>query len=169
MTEGKKSMIETPSATGTNGRFQAGNQAAVGHSGRGQKLRYVMLGTITEDDIKAVVVTLVRLARAGNLAAAKLLLDRTIGKVSVGEPAGGEQTPDSIAAIERDTVAITARIERLRREEQATRAIDVMRTKVDWYDLAHGCEAGCKPPSLKSVWWGERFFVPLPHRTARSE
>jgi len=107
-------MIETPSATGTNGRFQPGNQAAVGHSSRSQKLRHVMLEAISEDDLRAVVTKLVALARAGNLGAAKLLLDRTIGKVSVGEPPAGGDAPDSTTAIERDMLAITARIERLR-------------------------------------------------------
>ena len=107
-------MIETPSATGTNGRFQPGNQAAAGHSSRSQKLRYVMLEGISEDDVRAVVTKLVALAKAGNLGAAKLLLDRTLGKVSVGEPPAGGDEPDSTTAIERDMLAITARIERLR-------------------------------------------------------
>ena len=107
-------MIETLSATGTNGRFQAGNQAAVGHSSRSQKIRHVMLEAISEDDVRAVVTKLVALAKAGNLGAAKLLLDRTLGKVSVGEPPAGGDEPDSTPAIERDMLAITARIERLR-------------------------------------------------------
>ena len=84
-------MIETPSATGTNGRFQPGNQAAVGHSSRSQKLRHVMLEAISEDDVRAIVTKLISLAKAGNLGAAKLLLDRTIGKVSVGEPPAGDE------------------------------------------------------------------------------
>ena len=113
-------MIETPSATGTNGRFQAGNQAAVGHSSRSQKLRHVMLEAISEDDVRAVVSKLVALSREGNLGAAKLLLDRTIGKVSVGESPTGGDAPDSTTAIERDMPAITARIERLRLEEPET-------------------------------------------------
>ena len=65
-------------------------------------------------DVRAVVTKLVALARAGNLGAAKLLLDRTLGKVSVGEPSAGGDEPDSTTAIERDMLAITVRIERLR-------------------------------------------------------
>ena len=111
----KKIMAEQPITTVSNGRFQPGNQAAVGHSSRSQKLRCVMLEAITEDDVradvKAVVGKLVALAKGGDVAAIKLLFDRVLGKVvAIEEPPVG-WTPEQRAA---KTAEIAERIRRLR-------------------------------------------------------
>ena len=104
-------MAEQPITTVSNGRFQPGNQAAVGHSSRSQKLRCVMLEAITEDDVRAVVTKLVALAKDGDLKASALLLDRICGKVvTVEEPPVG-WTPEQRAA---KTAEIAERIRRLR-------------------------------------------------------
>ena len=77
-------MIEGPSPNGrlNNGRFGIGNGGGPGNPFASQvgKLRSVLLETVTPDDMKAVVVKLIELAKGGDLPAMKLLLDRTCGK-----------------------------------------------------------------------------------------
>ena len=67
--------------TPTNRGFQPGNQAAVGHSSRSQKLRHSMLQAITPADLQAVIAKLIDLARSGDLRAAALLFS-VVGKPS---------------------------------------------------------------------------------------
>ena len=66
------------------GRFAEGNRAAVGratsHAERVAKLRAMMLKTITPTAVRRVVKALVREAEGGNVAAAKELLDRAVGR-----------------------------------------------------------------------------------------
>ena len=76
-----------PSPTADNGRgqqgqFSAGNKFAIGnpHATTVGKLRSAMLNAVSEEDIKAIVLNLVSMAKSGDLAAMKLLLDRTVGK-----------------------------------------------------------------------------------------
>ena len=77
-------MVAEPSTNGrlNNGRFGNGNGGGPGNPFASQvgKLRSVLLETVTPDDMKAVVVKLIELAKGGDLAAMKLLLDRTCGK-----------------------------------------------------------------------------------------
>ena len=83
------SEMPEPSTTGTNGRFQPGNKAAVGHQTRSMKLRAAMLAAVTEKDMRAITKHLVKLAKGGDLKAIELLLNRTIGKLQaspVDEP-----------------------------------------------------------------------------------
>lgn len=73
------------SANGTHtadGRFAAGNPGGPGnpHAGQVAKLRAVLLDAVTEEDMLAVVLKLLELAKGGDVAAVKLLLDRTVGK-----------------------------------------------------------------------------------------
>ena len=58
--------------TPTNRGFQPGNQAAVGHSSRSQKLRHAMLAAITETDVQAVIGKLIDLARSGDIKASNV-------------------------------------------------------------------------------------------------
>lgn len=69
-----------PLTTGTNGRFQPGNKAAVGHQTRSMKLRAAMLEAVTDEDMAAVIAKLVELAKGGDLKAIEMLLNRTIGR-----------------------------------------------------------------------------------------
>ena len=66
----------------TNGRFAEGNRCGAGnpHSAQVGKLRSVLLAAVTEDDMRTIVIKLVELAKAGDLNAARLLIDRTVGK-----------------------------------------------------------------------------------------
>lgn len=76
--------MSEPSPNGrlNNGRFGIGNGGGPGNPFASQvgKLRSVLLETVTPNDMKAVVVKLVERAKGGDLAAMKLLLDRTCGK-----------------------------------------------------------------------------------------
>ena len=76
-----------PSPSGANGRnergqFVAGNRAAKGNpfAKRVGALRTALLSTITEDDMRAIVAKLIEQARAGDIAAARTLFDRTLGR-----------------------------------------------------------------------------------------
>ena len=78
----------TPSPTNPNGRsssgkFAAGNRFGKGnpHARRVQQLRTAILDAVTPDDVKAIVAGLIEAAKSGDVAAAKLLLDRCLGKV----------------------------------------------------------------------------------------
>ena len=64
------------------GRFQSGNTAGKGNP-LGKKvgqLRSALIGSVTDGDMKAIIKALVKKARGGDVAAAKIVLERTLGK-----------------------------------------------------------------------------------------
>src|SRR5688572_822529 len=65
-----------------SGRFAPGNKGGPGNpfARKVGLLRSALLETVTEDDMKAVAVKLVEMARAGHLPAIKELLERTLGR-----------------------------------------------------------------------------------------
>ena len=65
-----------------NGQFAPGNPGGRGnpHSAAVARLRSALLRAITEGDIEAIVKALIKKAKEGDVAAAKELLDRTLGK-----------------------------------------------------------------------------------------
>ncbi len=67
------------------GRFVRGNAGGPGnpHGGTVARLRSVLLDEVTDDDLRAVVRALVEAAKAGNIPAAREVLDRTLGRVAV--------------------------------------------------------------------------------------
>jgi len=67
----------------SDGRFLAGNSGGPGnpHAGQVAKLRSAMLAAVTEEQMRAVIDTLTRLAIAGDLKACELLLNRVVGKI----------------------------------------------------------------------------------------
>ena len=81
-------MSESPSTTASNGqrgphgRFSPGNKLARGnpHAKRVARLRSTLLKAVTTDDIRAIVARLLQDALAGNVQAAKEILERTLGK-----------------------------------------------------------------------------------------
>ena len=84
-------MARKPSANGDNGRnaqgrFTEGNPGGPGNPFARQvaALRRMILDAVTEDDLKAVVAALVERAKAGDIAAARELLTRLVGKPAVG-------------------------------------------------------------------------------------
>jgi hypothetical protein len=71
------------------GRFTRGNTAAVGNpfARRMAKLRSIVLDAVSEEDLRAVIQRMVEQAKAGDPAAAKLLLLYTVGRpAAVVEP-----------------------------------------------------------------------------------
>ena len=71
----------TPEERDTKGRFTAGNRIGKGRriGSRVNKLRRAMLEAVTPDDIREIISVLVGLAKAGDLTAAKIVLDRVLG------------------------------------------------------------------------------------------
>jgi len=67
---------------GTNGRFAKGNPGGPGNPRAKQValVRSMLLDAVTEDDIRAIVQTLVQKAKDGDVAAARELLNRVFGK-----------------------------------------------------------------------------------------
>ena len=65
-----------------NGRFALGNRCGRGNplAGRAAKIRAVLLEALTEEDAKAIAERLIEMAKSGDLAAVRELLDRTVGK-----------------------------------------------------------------------------------------
>jgi hypothetical protein len=80
--------METPSTNGPNGgrnaggRFAAGNRGGPGnpHAKRTAAIRGLLLDSVSDDDLRAIIAKLVEMAKDGDLAAARELLDRMLGK-----------------------------------------------------------------------------------------
>ncbi len=97
-------MEDRPSRNGANGRdaqgrFLAGNAGGPGnpHAKRTAELRAILLDVVTDDDYRAVVARLLKMAKAGNLAAIREILDRTVGKPVIPIAAEvWEETPDTV-------------------------------------------------------------------------
>lgn len=75
--------------TATNGRrhdgkFGPNNQAAAGRTSRAAELRRSFLAAVTPEDMVAIAAKLVEMAKAGDVACAKLVLDR------LGRPGGDD-------------------------------------------------------------------------------
>lgn len=76
-----------PDPTVMNGRrqdgtFGPGNQAAAGRTSRAAELRKAFAQSVSHEDIKAIAFALVEAAKGGDIAAAKLVLDRCCGRPS---------------------------------------------------------------------------------------
>ncbi len=93
-------MIETrlaPSPAASNGRdsqgrFTPNNTFGKGnpHAKRVQEVRSALMSAVTDEDVKAIVAKMVERAKNGDVAAAKEVLDRLVGRpaspVVIGEP-----------------------------------------------------------------------------------
>lgn len=66
---------------GTNGRFLPGNRLAKGNPAarRAQNLRFALMRAVTPADLTSVVKKLIQQALAGDVQAAKLIIDRVLG------------------------------------------------------------------------------------------
>ena len=92
--------INGSNGRGTNGRFAPGNPGGPGNPfvKRAAELRSVLHAAVTDDDLTAVMSKLVSLAKDGDIAAIKLLLDRTIGKpVEWDDDSANWQPPETLA------------------------------------------------------------------------
>ncbi|MEX0655535.1 MAG: hypothetical protein WD151_15545 [Phycisphaeraceae bacterium] len=82
-------MANSPSINGANGRdargrFVKGNAGGPGnpHIQKVAKLKAVMLEAVTQKDLRAIVKVLIEKARAGDVTAAREVMDRCFGKPS---------------------------------------------------------------------------------------
>ncbi len=103
-------MIAKPSTNGLNGRattgrFLPGNSGGPGnpHAKRVAALRTAMLEAVSEEDMRDILCKLVELAKAGNVPAAKEVLDRCLGKIL---------EPDLLERLEQIEEQLTARLRR---------------------------------------------------------
>ena len=75
---------EIPGSEGesSSGRFAPGNAGGPGnpYAKRVGALRSALLDAVAEDDIRAVIATVVAEAKGGDMVAAKVLFDRVLGK-----------------------------------------------------------------------------------------
>lgn len=78
--------MNTPSPTEDNGRdssgrFTKGNAAAKGnpYAKRVGQLRSALLDAVSEDDVREVIAAMVKKAKDGDMAAARILFDRCLG------------------------------------------------------------------------------------------
>jgi len=81
--------MNKPSENGANGRdnqgrFAVGNRGGPGnpHAQRTSLLRNAMLSAVSADDVEKIIQAVVKAAKEGDIAAAREVLDRTIGKPS---------------------------------------------------------------------------------------
>lgn len=79
--------MSTPSPNGANGRgpdgrFAKGNSGGPGnpYAKRAAKLRSALYEAVTDDDLRAIVAKLVESAKGGDIAAAREVLDRLLGR-----------------------------------------------------------------------------------------
>ena len=95
------------------GRFTAGNTAATGnpHARRVGRLRSLLLEAVSEDDLRAIVAAMIEKAKGGDLAAAREVLDRCVGKAGKIERAD----PDRLDLDERELVKAKRSAERSER------------------------------------------------------
>ena len=78
-----------------NGHFAPGNTGGPGnpHARRTAHIKRVLLDAITDDDLRAIIKSLIEQAKAGNAKAAELILNRLVGKPTA-EPLSGEAAPE---------------------------------------------------------------------------
>ena len=96
-----------PSPNGANGRDASGRFVKGWKGGPGNpharhvaEIRSVLMSAVSDDDLRAIVSTLVEKAKAGDVMAAREVLDRLLGKAKVAvaiEPEP-QRTPDEIRA-----------------------------------------------------------------------
>lgn len=103
-------MSNRPTPNGANGRGPAGRFAKGWRGGPGNpnstkvaRLRQALLAAVQPADIRAAVVKLLELAKAGDLAAIRELFDRCVGK------AGGEPLAVHVRSLPVDAAALAGR------------------------------------------------------------
>ena len=88
-------MVQQPSPNGDNGRrpdgrFARGNAGGPGnpHARQSALLRAALMDAVTPADVREIIEALIVRAKEGDIAAAREVLDRTLGKAGPGDDAG---------------------------------------------------------------------------------
>ena len=101
-----------------NGTFAPGNKAAAGRSSRAVELRRAFVDAVSVEDIQAIASALVKSAKDGDIAAAKLVLDR-LGKV--------DPSRDEVASRDREnSIGRLLEMARARQSELARNSKDAV-------------------------------------------
>lgn len=115
-------MIDSPSLNGSNGgrtsggRFAAGNPGGPGnpYARRVARLRSLILESVTDDDLRAIVAKMVERAKHGDTAMIRELLTRLVGRPdSPGDPDRLDER-EALAEASRHAAERRARVERPR-------------------------------------------------------
>jgi len=83
----------------TSGKFASGNQAAAGRTSRAAELRQAFVTAVSLEDVAEIAATLVAAAKSGDIAAAKLLLDRVFGKPGAEDTAPEDGGKNRVLAL----------------------------------------------------------------------
>lgn len=109
-----------------DGKFGRGNSFGKGNpiAQRAQKLRQLFVEAVSEQDVKDIVAKLVTMAKAGDIAAANLVLTRALGKPAVSDSVPiVDETPEPLGPVTADNLddVPTADAGRLRLRAQMMR------------------------------------------------
>lgn len=96
---------DTHGGRGAGGRFAAGNTGGPGnpHGRQIAAMRRAFAGAVTDHDLEAIAIALVKKAKTGDVTAAREILNRLVGDI------GGAEIEERLAALER---ALAAREQR---------------------------------------------------------
>jgi hypothetical protein len=140
----------TPSQNGsngrsTNGRFGCGNPGGPGnpHARRTAQIRSLLLESVTDDDLRAVVAKLIEMAKGGDLAATRELLDRLVGKpltgVAVALQVDSMNVADEGGLSDRDSLArVTSLSEQIRNDPDYLKYLRARAVKEDALACSEG-------------------------------
>ena len=129
-------------ARSTNGRFATGNTGGPGNplAKRTSHIKRVLLDSVTDDDLRAIVKSLIEQAKDGNAKAAELILNRLIGKPTT-EPLAGDADVELTSEEEAEQFAarkaeLLARLSRLPEDRQQQILANVNAQRIGLIDAA---------------------------------
>ncbi len=92
----ESAVTRTPDKCGVTGQFLPGNKAAVDHPGKAKatELRKALMAAVQPEDVTQIMRAMITEAIGGNVFAANLVLDRTVGKVQPAAPDDAQDTSE---------------------------------------------------------------------------
>lgn len=92
----ESAVTRAPDKCGVTGQFLPGNKAAVDHPGKvkATALRKALIAAVNQEDVHEIMRAMIAEAISGNVFAANLVLDRTVGKVQPAAPEDAQDTSE---------------------------------------------------------------------------